>query len=170
VSWQEIFVERITQKKKLYMFAKSLVDEDELFFPPGHINCLFKNMWPHRCLNRHSYVSFFFNFRELCGRGWVDGGVHKGPFSFLFLFMLLTKPLCLSILLTKALCFPLLLNAGVCWRMLTYADVCWRIKEFGAPPPTEPLVDDETPRPAGGSEDAFAEVSKRNWLVLSKLN
>jgi hypothetical protein len=56
----EISVERITQKKKLYMFAKSLVDEDELFFSPAHINCLFKHMWPHRCLNRHSYVSFFF--------------------------------------------------------------------------------------------------------------
>ncbi len=102
----------------------------------------------------------------------MDGGVHKGPFSFLFLFMLLTKPvcffmlltkpLCLSILLTKHLCFALLLNAHVCWRMLAYADVCSRMKEFGAPPPTEPLVDDETPRPAGGSEDAFAEVSKRN--------
>jgi hypothetical protein len=34
------------------------------------------------------------------------------------------------------------------------------IKEFGAPPPEVPLVDDETPRPAGGAEDSFAEVRK----------
>lgn len=32
------------------------------------------------------------------------------------------------------------------------------IKEFGAPPPEVPLIDDETPRPAGGAEDSFAEV------------
>ena len=39
------------------------------------------------------------------------------------------------------------------------------IKEFGAPPPEVPLVDDETPRPVGGDDDEFAEV--RRYLFIA---